>query len=123
MSTTVLFALQNQLKSQLKKRFGAENGERLLRALHLNSSTKTPLRVFLSVPEGGIRKKWITAARPKDQVSLANVSEFIPSQSELVLFIPIFVSEPMRIIANQSEKRFVTRLMNNGKKSIQTNPH
>ena len=28
----------------------------------------------------------------------------------------------MRIIPNQSEKRFVSRLIKNGKKSIQTNP-
>ena len=35
-----------------------------------NSSTKTPTKVFLSVPKGEIRKKWITAVRPKDQVSL-----------------------------------------------------
>ena len=33
MSTIVLFALQNLLKSQLKKRFTAENGEKLLRTL------------------------------------------------------------------------------------------
>ena len=31
-------------------------------------------------------------------------------------------SEPMRIIPYQSEKRFVTRLMENGKKSIRSNP-
>ena len=33
-----------------------------------NSSTKTPPKVFLSVPKGKIRKKWITAARPKNLV-------------------------------------------------------
>ena len=33
MSTTVLFALKNQLKSQLKKIFVTENGEKLFRAL------------------------------------------------------------------------------------------
>ena len=43
-------------------------------------------------------------------------SKFIPSQSELFRFIPISVSEPMRIIPNHSEKRFVTRLKKNGKK-------
>ena len=47
--------------------------------------------------------------------------EFIPSQSELFRFIPISVSEPMRIIPNQSEKLFVSRLMKKGKKSIQSN--
>ena len=47
--------------------------------------------------------------------------EFIASQSELFRFSPIFVFEPMRIIPNQSEKRFVTRLMRNGKKSIRPN--
>ena len=31
-------------------------------------------------------------------------------------------SEPMRIIPNQSEKPFVTRLMKNGKKSIRPDP-
>ena len=40
-----------------------------------NSSTKIPSKMFLSVPKGEIRKKWITAARPKDQVSLAKVSD------------------------------------------------
>ena len=47
--------------------------------------------------------------------------KFIPSQSELFRFIPISVSEPMRIIPNQSEKRFVSRLMKNGQKSIRLN--
>ena len=53
--------------------------------------------------------------------TLAKVSDwnlFIPSQSELFWFIPITVSEPMRIIPNQSEKCFVSRLMKNGQKSI-----
>ena len=48
--------------------------------------------------------------------------EFIPSHSEIFRFIPISVSEPMRIIPNESEKRFVSRLMKNGKKSIRPNP-
>ena len=48
--------------------------------------------------------------------------KFIPSQSELFRFILISVSEPMRIIPNQSEKRFVSRLMKNGQKSIRLNP-
>ena len=48
--------------------------------------------------------------------------KFIPSQSELFRFIPISVSDPMRIIPNQSEKRFVYRLMNNGQKTIRLNP-
>ena len=48
--------------------------------------------------------------------------KFIPSQSELFRFIPIFVSELMRIIPNQSEKRFVSRLMKKGQKSIRLNP-
>ena len=48
--------------------------------------------------------------------------KFIPSQSELFRFIPIFVSEPIRIIPNQSEKRFISRLMKNGQKSIRLNP-
>ena len=43
-------------------------------------------------------------------------------QSELFRFIPISVFESTRIIPNQSEKRFVTRLMKNGKKSIRPNP-
>ena len=48
--------------------------------------------------------------------------KFIPSQSELFQFIPICVSELMRIIPNQSEKRFVSRLMKNGQKSTRPNP-
>ena len=48
--------------------------------------------------------------------------KFIPSQSELFRFIPISVSKPMWIIPNQSEKRFVSRLMKNGQKSIRLNP-
>ena len=51
----------------------------------------------------------------------SNGKEFIPSQSEPFRFIPITVSEPMRIIPKQSEKRFVPRLMKNGKKSIRPN--
>ena len=50
--------------------------------------------------------------------SLAKVP--IPSQSELFRFIPISVSELMEIIPNQSEKRFVSRLM---KKRSQINPN
>ena len=37
------------------------------------------------------------------------------------VFNPISVSEPMRIIPNQSEKRFVSHLMKNGQKSIRPN--
>ena len=48
--------------------------------------------------------------------------KFILSQSELFRFIPISVSEPMRIIPNQSEKRFVPCLKRNDKKSIIPNP-
>ena len=44
--------------------------------------------------------------------------KFIPSQSELFRLFPIYVSEPMRIIPNQFEKRFVSRLMEDGQKSI-----
>ena len=47
--------------------------------------------------------------------------KFISSQLELFRFIPISVSEPMRIIPKQSEKRFVSRLIKNGQKSIQLN--
>ena len=49
--------------------------------------------------------------------------KFSPSQSELFRFIPISVSEPMRIIPNQSEKRFVSRFIKNGQKSIRLNPN
>ena len=48
--------------------------------------------------------------------------KFNPSQSELFQFIQISVSEPMRNIPNQSEKRFVSRLIKNGQKSIRLNP-
>ena len=48
--------------------------------------------------------------------------KFIPSESKLFRFIPIYVSEPMRIILNQSQKRFVSCLMENGQKSIRLNP-
>ena len=47
--------------------------------------------------------------------------KFISNQSELFRIIPISVSKPMRIILNQSEKRFVSRLMKNGQKSIRPN--
>ena len=43
-------------------------------------------------------------------------------KKKLFRFIPISVSEPMRIILNQSEKRFLSRLMKNDKKSIRPNP-
>ena len=52
--------------------------------------------------------------RPDESIGL----KFIPSQSELFWFILISVSEPMRIIPNQSEKRFVSGLMKNDQKSI-----
>ena len=41
--------------------------------------------------------------------------------SEPIRTIPISVSEPMRIIPKQSEKRFETRLIKNSKKSIRPN--
>ena len=47
--------------------------------------------------------------------------KFIPSKSELFRAIPESVSEPFRVIPNQSEKRFVSRLMKNGQKSIRLN--
>ena len=55
---------------------------------------------------------------PSESIGL----KFIPNQSELFRFIPISVSEPMRIIPNQSEKRLVSRLLKNDKKSIRINP-
>ena len=48
--------------------------------------------------------------------------KFISSQLELFRFIPIYLSEPMRIIPNEYEKRFVSRFMKNGQKSIRLNP-
>ena len=48
--------------------------------------------------------------------------EMHPNQSELFRFIPISVSKSMRIIPNQSEKCFVSRLMKNDRKSIRLNP-
>ena len=45
----------------------------------------------------------------------------IEIHSELIRTIPISVSEPMRIIPNQSEKPFVSHLMKNGQKSIRPN--
>ena len=48
--------------------------------------------------------------------------KLIPSQSELFQFIPISVSEPVRIIPNQTKKRFVSSLMKNGQKTIRLNP-
>ena len=48
--------------------------------------------------------------------------KFIPSQSELFRFIPIYVSKLMGIIPNQSEKRFVSRLIKNDQKSIRLDP-
>ena len=54
---------------------------------------------------------------PSESIGL----KFIPSQSELFRFIPISVSEPMRIIPNQSEKRFLSLLMKNSKHSIRPN--
>ena len=42
--------------------------------------------------------------------------KYILSQSELSQFIPISVSEQIRIIPNQSEKCFVSCLMKNGQK-------
>ena len=60
----------------------------------------------------------IEESNPGESIGL----KFISSQSELFLFIPISVSESIRIIPNQSEKRFVSRLMKNGQKSIRLNP-
>ena len=63
-----------------------------------------------------ITRAFITSREEKDTI------ELIPSQSELFRCIPISVSETMLIIPNQSEKRFVSRLMKNSKKSIRPNP-
>ena len=48
--------------------------------------------------------------------------KLILSQSELFRFFPISVSEPIRIIPNQSEKHVVSRLMKNVQKSNRINP-
>ena len=42
----------------------------------------------------------------------------IEIHSEPIRTIPISIFEPMRTITNQFEKRFLTRLMKNGRKSI-----
>ena len=47
--------------------------------------------------------------------------KIIPSKSELFRAIPEIVSEPFRVTPNQFEKRFISRLMKNGQKSIQLN--
>ena len=60
----------------------------------------------------------INSAHPGESIGY----EFIPNQSELIRFIPICVSESMRIIPKQSEKSFISRLMKNGRKSIRPNP-
>ena len=52
----------------------------------------------------------------------SSVLKFNPSETELFQAIPKSVSEPFRIIPNQSEKCFVSRLMKNGQKSIRINP-
>ena len=51
-------------------------------------------------------------------LTLAKVSD-----GNSLRFILISASEPMRIIPNQSEKRFITRLIKNGKKSIRFKPN
>ena len=43
-------------------------------------------------------------------------------QSQRIQIIPKSVSGPFQIILNQSEERFVSRLIQNGKKSIRFNP-
>ena len=48
--------------------------------------------------------------------------KFIPSESELFRDIPESVSEPFRVITNQSKKRFVSRVMKNSWKSNRLNP-
>ena len=56
----------------------------------------------------------LTQTFPGESIEL----KFIPSPTKLFPFIPISVSDPMRIIPNQSDKRFVSRLMKNGHKSF-----
>ena len=60
-------------------------------------------------------------------LSLINFNEsfvlkFNPIESELFRDIPESVFEAFRIIPNQSEKHFVSRLIKNGRKSIRLNP-
>ena len=68
-----------------------------------NSSIKTPSKVFLSVPKGEIRKKWITdAARPKGQVSL---------QSGLVCYgdhfkVSLILEIKNLVVCNHCKKNF-----------------
>ena len=47
--------------------------------------------------------------------------KFIPSELELSRAIPEFVSEPFRVIPNETKKLFVSRLMKNGQKTIRLN--
>ena len=48
--------------------------------------------------------------------------KLIPSESDLFRAIPESVSKPFRVIPNQFEKRFVSRLMKNDQKSILLDP-
>ena len=70
-------------------------------------------RVAFLVPDGPdlviLSVRELIQDYPGENIGL----KFIPSQSELFRFIPISVSEPMRIIPNQSEIKF----------SIQINPN
>ena len=60
---------------------------------------------------------WFIGANTNNFVLIKKLSSF-NEPSGLFRFIPISVSEPMWIIASQSKKRFVSRLMINGQKSI-----
>ena len=78
--------------------------------------------VFLYVLQNASRESQITKITFRVFPGESMGQEFIPSQSELFRFIPISVSEPIRIIPDQSEKRFVSRLMKYGKKPNLLNP-
>ena len=70
--------------------------------------------------------EWMKRYKSYGKIDTSNPGEsiglkFIPSQLELFRFIPISVSEPMRIIPNQSEKCFISCLMKNGQISILLN--
>ena len=67
-----------------------------------NSSTKVPSKVFLSIPKGEIRKKWITAARLTDQVSLQSSLICCEDHFKVSLILKI----KNLVICNHCEKNF-----------------
>ena len=109
------------LPNQSEKRFVSclmKNGQISILHNPIKSATSSRMNPNESEPIRTRNDLYRISNYPCESIGL----KFIPRRTEIFRFIPISVSEPMRILPNQSEKRFIPCLIKNGLISILLNP-